>query len=105
MRMMNPCVMVSRLDLWFLELAMAGIDFCLLPQGFWYIGVVIEQRGGAGGHRGGHNQPGCAWALRRAPVGCAPLGAPLWYFLGPTGVFWSRKILQKGLLRLDSIWY
>jgi hypothetical protein len=27
MRMMNPSVMVSRLDLWFLELAAAGIDF------------------------------------------------------------------------------
>ena len=31
MRMMNPSVMVSRLDLWFLELAAAGIHFCRLP--------------------------------------------------------------------------
>jgi hypothetical protein len=49
MRMMNPSVMVSRLDLWFLELAAAGIDFRRLPQGFWNIGVFIEQRGSAGG--------------------------------------------------------
>ena len=31
MGMMNPSVMVSRLDLWFLELAAAGIDFRQLP--------------------------------------------------------------------------
>ena len=31
MRMMNPSVMVSRSDLWFLELAAAGIDFRRLP--------------------------------------------------------------------------
>ena len=46
-----------------------GIYFRRLPEGFWNIGVFIEQRG-AGGHRGGHNPPG------RALVGCAPLGAP-----------------------------
>jgi hypothetical protein len=55
MRMMNPSVMVSRLDLVFLELAVAGIVFRRLPEGFWNIGVFIEQRGGAGGHRDGHN--------------------------------------------------
>ena len=31
MDMMNPSVMVSRLDLVVLELAAAGIDFCRLP--------------------------------------------------------------------------
>jgi hypothetical protein len=31
MRMMNPSVMVSRLDLVFLELAVAGIVFLRLP--------------------------------------------------------------------------
>ena len=65
MDMMNPSAMVSRLDLVFLELAAAGIDFRQLPYGFWNIGVFIEQRGGAGGHRGGHNPPGRAWAPRR----------------------------------------
>ena len=30
-----------------------------------------------------------------ALVGFAPLGAPLRYFLGPIGVFWSRKIHKK----------
>ena len=52
MRMMNPFVMVSRLDLWFLGLAAAGIVFRRLPLGFWNIVVFIEERGGAGGHRG-----------------------------------------------------
>src|SRR3990170_5215792 len=33
-----------------------------LPSGFWNIWQFIERRGGAGGHRGGHN----------------PLGAPRW---------------------------
>ena len=76
MRMMNPSVMVSRLDLVFLELAVAGINFCQLPKGFWNIGVFIEQRGSPGGTRGGHNPPGHAWASWRALVGCAPLGTP-----------------------------
>ena len=50
MRMMNPSVMVSRLDLVVLELAAAGIVFRRLPYGFWNIGVFVEQRGGARGH-------------------------------------------------------
>ena len=74
---MNPSVMVSRLDLVVLELVAAGIAFRRLPQGFWNIGVFIEQRGSAGGHRGGHNPPGHAWASRRALVGCAQLGGLL----------------------------
>ena len=92
MRMMNPSVMVSRLDMVFLELAAAGIDFCRLPQGFWNFGVFIVQRGRAGGHRGGHNPPGHAWASRHALVSCAHLGLPLWYFFGPLDVFWSKKV-------------
>ena len=42
MDMMHPSVMVSRLDLVFLELAAAGIDFRRLHSGFWNIGVFIE---------------------------------------------------------------
>ena len=76
MRMMNPSMMVSRLDLWFLELVAAGIVFRRLPYGFWVSGVCIEQRGSVGGGRGGHNPPGRAWAPRHALVGCALLGAP-----------------------------
>ena len=34
------------------------------------------QRGGVGGHRGGHNPPGRARGAWHALVGCAPLGAP-----------------------------
>ena len=55
--------------------------------------------------RGGHNPPGHAWASRRTLVSCAHLGLPLWYFFGPSCVFWPRKILQKVLLPLDSVWY
>ena len=50
MRMMNPSVMVSRLDLLVLELAAAGIVFPRLPSGFGIFGVFLEQGGGAGGH-------------------------------------------------------
>ena len=49
MRMMNPSVIMSRLDLWFLELAAAGIDFRRLPRVSRILGY-IEQRGGAVGH-------------------------------------------------------
>ena len=105
MRRMNPSMMVSRLDLVVSELAAAGIVLRWLPWGFWIFGVFIELIGGARGDRGRHNPPGRAWAPRRAQVGCAPLGAPLWYFFGPTCVFLSKKILQKVSLHLDSVWY
>ena len=49
MKVVNPSMMVSRLDLVVLELAVAEIDFRRLPGGFWNIGVFIEQRGGPGG--------------------------------------------------------
>ena len=81
MRVMNPSVMVSRLDLVFLELTAAGIVFRRLPLGFWIFKVFIEQRGGAGGHRGGHNTLGRAWAPRRAQVGFDPSGHPSGNFL------------------------
>ena len=42
MRMMNPSVVVFRLDLVVLKLVAAGIDFRRLPYGFWNIGVFIE---------------------------------------------------------------
>ena len=77
MDMMNPSVTVSRLELVFLELTAARIDFCRIPYGFWNIGVFIEQRGSAGGHQGGHNQPERAWAPRCSQVGCAHLGGLL----------------------------
>ena len=48
MDMMHPSEMVSRLDPVFLDSAAAGIDFRRLPQGFWNIGVFIEQRDGSG---------------------------------------------------------
>ena len=77
------------------ELVVAGIVFRHLSQRFRNIGVFIEQRGGAGGHRGGHNPPGCAWGPRHALVSCAPLGLPLRYFFSPLDVFWSKKIHKK----------
>ena len=46
------------------------------PLGFVDFWVFIEQRGGPGGTRGGHNPPGRAWASWRPLVGCAPSGHP-----------------------------
>ena len=40
MRMMNPFVMVSRLDLVVLELAVVGIVFHRLPKGFGFLGYL-----------------------------------------------------------------
>ena len=51
MEVVNPSVMVSRLDLVVLDSAAAGIDFRQLLWGFWNSGVFIKQRGSAGGHR------------------------------------------------------
>ena len=68
MEVVNPSVMVSRLDLVVLDPAVARTDFRRLPYGFWNIGVFIEQRGGPGGTRGGHNPPGRAWASWRTLV-------------------------------------
>ena len=67
MGMMNPSLMVSRLDLVFLELAAPGIDFRQLPWGFWNIGVFISKE-----------------AVREATeVGTTHLGAP-----GGPGASW-----------------
>ena len=89
MDVVNPSVMVSRLDLVVLDSAVAGIDFRRLLQGFWNIGVFIEQRVGSGGTRGGHNPPGRAWASMRALVVVPPSEHPLgaspahWMSSGP----------------------
>src|SRR3990170_7045592 len=67
MDMVKPPEMVSRLDLVVLELAVAGIVFRRLPEGFWDFRVFIERRSGGTGHRGGQH----------------PLAAP-----GPCGAAW-----------------
>ena len=95
MRMMNPSVMVSRLDLVVLEFAAAGIVFCQLPQGFWNIWVFIELRGGGKEIYRPHDPPGHAWALLRALVYYGPHGPPPADFLGSQVVFWSKKISKK----------
>ena len=97
MEVVNPSVMVSRLDLVALDSAAAGIDFHRLPKGFWNIGVFIEQKVGSGGNRGGHNPPGRAWASRCALVGCAPLKAPPQVLLRPIGCLLVQKIHKKFL--------
>ena len=84
MRMMNPSVVVFRLDLVVLELVAAGIDFHRLPYSFWNIGVFIEQRGGAGATEVGTTHLVLLW----------PIGCPL-----------VQKNLQKVSLRLDTLWY
>ena len=53
---------------WFWTLRQLELIFVDSPRVF--IGVFIEQRGGPGGTRGGHNAPG------RAMAGCALLRAP-----------------------------
>ena len=85
--------------LWFWNLWWLDQYFIDYPEGFQNIWEFIVQRGGVGGHRGGHNPPRCAL------VGCAPLGAPPRCFSGPLGVFWSIKIPQKVLLCSYSVWY
>ena len=49
MEVVNPSMMVSRLDLVVLDSVAAGIDFRRPPQGFRNIVVFIEKRGGSGG--------------------------------------------------------
>ena len=100
MRMMNPSVMVSRLDLVVLELAAAGIVFRRLPEGFWIFRVFIEQRAGAGGSRGGHNPPGA-----RGPP-CAP-----WWVVPPSeppsGTFLAQQVcsgLEKFSKKFCCVW-
>ena len=104
MEVVNPSVMVSRLDLVVLELAAAGIDFRRLPLGFWNIGVFIEQRGGLGApevgttHQGTPGPPGAPWWV------VLPLEHPL----GASSAHWlssGPKNPQKVSLCLDSIWY
>ena len=94
-RMINPSVMVSRLDLVVLERTGAGIVFRRLPQGFWNIWRFIGRRGGAGGHRGGHN-PMCAPGPPGRPGGlCPPQSSPL-ILLWPTNCLLVQKISPNG---------
>ena len=62
---------------------------------FWTRRHPVGQRSTRGPSCGEHKTPGLAWRPRRALVGSAHLRAPLWYFFGPPGVFWSRKNPQK----------
>ena len=48
-----------------------------------------------GGSEGSRTHLGRAWGPRRALVGCAHHGPPLWYFFGPLSVFGPEKISQK----------
>ena len=79
MEVMNPSVMVSRLDLVVLDSTAAGIDFRRLPQGFWNIGVFIEKRGGSWApemvttHQGVPGPPGVPWWV--VPPSGQPPGA------------------------------
>ena len=66
------------------------------------IGVFIEQRGGPGGTRGGHNPSGRAWVSWRALVGCSPLGAPP--PLGAAQAHWVPSGLEKISKKLCCVW-
>ena len=79
MEVVNPSVMVSRLDLVVLDSAAAGMDFRRLPWAFWNIGGFIEQRGGLGApevgttHQGVPGPPGAPWWV--VPSSGLPPGA------------------------------
>ena len=76
MEVVNPSVMVSRLDLMLLDSVAAGIDFRRLPYGFWNIGVFIEQRGGPGAPEVGTTTRACLGLLARPGGLCPPRGTP-----------------------------
>ena len=100
MRMMNPFVMVSRLDMWFLELATVGSDFRRLPSGFWNIGVFIEQRGGPGAPEVGTTHQGAA----------GPPSAPWWVVLpsehpqGASSTHWMSSSPKKISKKFRCVW-
>ena len=104
MEVVNPSVMVSRLDLVVLDSAVAGIDFRRLPQGFWNIGVFKMKEAAWGAPEVGTTHQGVP----------GPPGAPGWgvlpsehpqALLRPTGCLLVQKNPQKVSLRLDSAWY
>src|SRR5215216_6563630 len=74
---------------WFWTLRRLDQYFIDSPRVSGILGVFIEQRGGPGESRGGHNPPGRAWAPR-----CC---------LGPLGVFWSIKNLREVSLHSNSV--
>ena len=79
MEVVNPSVMVSRLDLVVLDSTAAGSIFRRLSYGFGNIGVFIEQRGGPGApevgttHQGTLGPPATPWWV--VPSSGLPLGA------------------------------
>ena len=82
------------MDLVVLDSAVAGIDICRLPWGFWNIGVFIEQRGGPGApevgtsHHGAPRPPGAPWWVS------PPRGTPQ-VQLRPIGFFLVQKKSPK----------
>ena len=100
MEVVNPSMMVSRLDLGGSGLCGDWINISSTPLGFLeYLGIYRAKRR-FGGTQGGHNPTGRACAPWHALVGAAPLEQPLRCFLGPVAFFWPKKILQE----LRCIW-
>ena len=89
MEVVNPSLVVSRLDLVVLDSAAAGIDFRRLPQGFWNIGVFKMKEAAWGApevgttHQGAPGPPGAPWWVL-LPLSSPP-GASLahWLSSGP----------------------
>ena len=92
MEVVNPAVMVSRLDLVVLDSAAVSR----------VLGVFIEQRGGPGApevgttHQGAPGPPGAPWWV-------VPSFGPPRCNQGPISSFWSIKNLRKVSWHLDSV--
>ena len=105
MEVVNPSVMVSRLDLVVLDSDVPGIDFRQFPSGFCNIGVFIEQRVGSGGHPRWAQPTRARPGLQARPGGFfSPRSTPQ-ALLQPTRCLLVQKNPQKVSLRLDSVWY
>ena len=118
MEVVNPSVMVFRLDLLFSRLCGSWMNISSTPLGFWYFGGIYRAKRQSGGTRGGHVTSQIfnleCWGIYRAkrqwgghprwaqptrarlglldrPGGCrTPWSTPR-CFLGPLDVFWPKN--------------
>src|SRR5215216_2099225 len=90
MKMMNPSVMVSRLDLVVLELAAAGIDFSSTPLGFLEYWGIYRAKRWCG------RPPRWAQPTRARPGGlCSPRSPP------PSGTSLAQEV-SSGLEKISK---
>ena len=77
MRMMNPSVMVSRLDLWFLEHAVAGLCFIDSPRVFGILGYLQSKEAVREAAEVGTTHHGAPGPPARPGGFCSPRSPPL----------------------------